>query len=265
VIRFQTHNFKGKTAIIFGASRGIGRATADVLADYGAHVILCARSETDIHDAALEIMRQGGNAEALTCDVTDFATVQSVIDQTVLNQGQIDIVVNCAGVIEPLSFLAESDPEIWSRAVDVNLKGTYFGMRAVLPHMITRGEGSIVNISSGAANSALVGWSHYCATKAGAAKLTTIAQKEVAETGVRIVGLSPGTVATDMMAKIRDSNINAVSNLDWSKHIPPDWAGEAVAYLCGPGGADFAGMDFSIKTADGRARIGLPQEGAPDA
>lgn len=264
-MRFQAHNLKDKTAIIFGASRGIGRATADVLADYGAHVVLCARSEADIHEAALEIMRQGGNAEALPCDVTDFAAVQSVIDRTLTHQGQIDIVVNCAGVIEPLSFMAASDPHVWSRAVDINLKGTYYGMRAVLPHMITRGGGTIVNISSGAANSALVGWSHYCATKAGAAKLTTIAQKEVAETGVRIVGLSPGTVATDMMAKIRDSKINAVSNLDWSQHIPPEWAGEAVAFLCGPGGAEFAGMDFSIKTADGRARVGLPQEGAPDA
>ena len=115
-----------------------------------------------------------------------------------------------------------------------------------------------MNISSGAANSALEGWSHYCTTKAAAKKLTECAHKEVGDRGIRVVGLSPGTVATDMMAAIKTSGINPVSQLSWSSHIPPEWAAEAIAYLCGPGGAEFAGTDFSIKTEEGRKLVGLP-------
>ena len=261
----QSHDFAGKTALIMGASRGIGRATAEVLAGYGAHVVLCARSADAVRDAAEAISGTGGSAEGHACDVTDYAAVKALITEIISRHGSLDLLVNNAGVIEPLAHLADSDPDQWSLAVDVNIKGVYHAMRAALPHMIDAKSGTIVNISSGAANSALVGWSHYCATKAAAKKLTEVGHKEVSDHGVRIVGLSPGTVATDMMRKIRDSKINVVSNLDWSKHIPPEWAGEGVAYLFGPGGDAHLGADFSIKTPEGRAAVGLPQEGAPDA
>lgn len=261
----QSLDFSGQVAVIMGASRGIGLATAQILARYGAHAVLCARSATDIEESATGICEASGSASAFVCDVTDYANVISVVNSIEKDVGPINILVNCAGVIEPLATLSESDPELWSLAVDVNLKGTYHAMRAVLPGMKEQGGGTIVNISSGAANKRAVDWSHYCATKAGAAKLTAVAQKEVSEYGVRVVGLSPGTVATDMMRKIRDSKINVVSTLDWSTHIPPEWAGEGVAFLCGPEGGEFAGTDFSIKTPEGRARVGLDIHGAPDA
>ena len=85
------------------------------------------------------------------------------------------MLVNNAGVIDPLTSLVDSDPALWSHAVDVNLKGVYFSMRAVLPHMIKLGSGTVVNMSSGAANSALEGWSNYCSTKAAAKKVTEVA------------------------------------------------------------------------------------------
>lgn len=105
--------------------------------------------------------------------------------------------------------------------------------------MLSNGGGIVVNLSSGAANSALVGWSHYCSGKAAAKKLTEVAHNELHQHNIRVVGLSPGTVATDMMASIRDAKINAVSDLERSTHIPPEWAAEAVAFLCGPEGAEF--------------------------
>ena len=261
----QSQDFSGRTALVVGASRGIGRATAEVLAGYGAHVVLCARGSEAVTEAADAINTSGGSAEGHACDVTDYVAVKALVDDVVSQRGALDLLVNNAGVIEPLAFLASSDPEEWSLAVDVNVKGVYHAMRAALSHMIAAKGGTVVNISSGAANSALVGWSHYCATKAAAKKLTEVAHKEVSEHGVRVVGLSPGTVATDMMRKIRDSKINVVSNLDWSRHIPPEWAGEGVAFLFGPGGDAYLGGDFSIKTPEGRAAVGLPQEGAPDA
>ena len=261
----QSHDFSGRVALVMGASRGIGRAAAEVLAGYGAHVALGARGVDPVESVAAGIRGAGGSAEAHACDVTDFDAVRALVDRVATERGRLDLVVNNAGVIEPLARLADSDPEQWSLAVDVNLKGVYHAMRAALPRMIEARAGTIVNLSSGAANGALVGWSHYCATKAAAKKLTEVAQKEVSEHGVRVVGLSPGTVATDMMRKIRDSKINVVSNLDWSRHIPPEWAGEGVAFLFGPGGDAYLGGDFSIKTPEGRAAVGLPQEGAPDA
>ena len=251
------NNLTGKVALVTGASKGIGKASAKRLAALGAHVVLAARSASLIEANAAEINAKGGSASWVECDVAVFSDVKNAIYKTNMHFGGFDILVNNAGVIEPISLLADSDPDVWSLAVDINLKGVYYGMRAAIPLMREMGGGTIINISSGAANSALEGWSHYCSTKAAAKKLTEIAHKEVTEDGIRIIGLSPGTVATEMMSKIRNSGINPVSQLDPATHIPPEWPGEAVAFLCGPGGDDFCGTDFSIKTEEGRRLVGL--------
>jgi len=261
----QNLNFTGKTALVIGASQGIGLATARVLASYGATVILAARSLEVIKAQAEKIRQNGSNALAVHCDVCDYTCVSDTVDFAIKNTKRLDFMINNAGVIEPLATLIDSDPEVWARAVDINYKGVYHGMRAAIPVMLKQGSGTVVNMSSGAANSALVGWSHYCSTKAAAKKLTEVAHKELAGENIRIVGLSPGTVATNMMQKIRDSKINPVSNLDWSSHIQPEWVGEGVAFLCGENGNEFAGSDFSLKTPEGRKLVGLPNENVPDS
>ena len=253
----------GKVALVTGASRGIGRATAMELSRLGATVVLAARSETSIASAAAEISNSGGRAIAVRCDVTSFEQVQSAVTRTLGAFDRLDILVNNAGVIEPIDRIADSDPNAWSETIDINLKGVYNGLRAVIAAMEAQGDGTIVNISSGAAISALEGWSHYCASKAAVRMLTACAHKELGDRGIRVVGLSPGTVATDMMAEIKASGINPVSQLEWSTHIPPEWAAKAVAFLCGPGGRAYAGSDFSIKTDEGRAMVGLPAVGVP--
>lgn len=250
----QPLNFEGKTALVMGASRGIGLATAKVLARYGATVVLAARS----YDALAVAVGEINASTAVACDVSRYDSVRSAVNTCLEFTGKIDFLINNAGVIDPLTHLVDSDPVEWARAADINYKGVYHCMRATLPHMLNAGSGVVVNMSSGAANSALPGWSHYCSTKAAVKKLTEVAHRELNDRNVRIVGLSPGTVATDLMAKIRDAKINAVSDLDWSRHIPAEWAAEAVAFLCGPGGAEFSGTDFSIKTPEGRKLIGLP-------
>ena len=262
----MTFHLTNKVALITGAGRGIGLATARELSACGASVALAARSETDIAKHADDIVQNGGKAIAVRCDVTRFGDVADAVAQTKEAFGSLDIMVNNAGAIDPIARIADSAPDAWAHVVNVNMLGVYHGLRAAIPVMETQGDGIIVNISSGAANSALEGWSHYCASKAAAKKLTECAHTEVGSRGIRVVGLSPGTVATDMMASIKESGINPVSRIDWSTHIPPEWAAKAVAFLCGPEGAEFAGTDFSIKNEEGRARVGLKaSDGASSA
>lgn len=255
----MTHkiDLSGKTALVTGASRGIGAATARRLAAAGAHVVLAARTAEAIATLAIEISAEGAKADFVVCDVTRYDDVHNAVQHSLKTYGGLDILVNNAGSIDPIARLADSDPALWGAAVDVNIKGVYHGMRAAIPVMEARGGGTIITIGSGAANSTLEGWSHYCATKIAVKKLTECAHKEVFERGIRVVGLSPGTVATDMMAKIRASGLNPVSQLDWSVHIPPQWAAEAVAWLCTPAADPFLGTDFSLKTDEGRRAVGL--------
>ena len=254
-------DINGKVVIVTGASRGSGAATVRAFLVAGASVLALSRSgETPSGLEGSDCLRSKGDLPrclARQCDVADYESVETSFDEAQREFGRIDFLVNNAGVIDPISPFHESDPQLWSRAIDVNVKGVYNGMRLALNRM-RFGEGVIVNLSSGAATGANLGWSHYCASKAAAKRLTECAEKERDLHGIRVVGISPGTVATDMMADIRDSGLNPVSQLDWSVHIPPDWVARAIVFLCGPGGADYAGTDFTLKTDEGRRAVGLP-------
>ena len=247
----------GRVAVVTGASRGIGEATARELAARGAAVLLLARDEAAIERIAGEIEAAGGRALAEVCDVAEWEAVDAAVRLCTERLGAPDILVNNAGLIEPIAPLSESDPAGWDHTIDVNLKGVYHGLRAVLPGMIARGGGVVVNVSSGAATSPLEGWSHYCAAKAAALMLTRCAHLEAGDSGVRVTGLSPGTVRTHMQVAIKASGINPVSELDPSVHIPPEWAAKAIAYLCTDAGAAYAGQDMSLRDPDVRAAIGV--------
>lgn len=247
-------DLSGKTAFITGASRGIGEAAARIMADYGANVVLAARSSGDIERIASEI---GDKALAVTCDVARYSDFETAIGKAVQHFGSLDILVNNAGVIDPIAHIAESDPEAWGQAVDINFKGVYHGLRASIPLMKDNGGGVIINISSGAATNALEVWSHYCSTKAAVLSLTRCAYREYHPDNIRVVGLSPGTVATDMQRAIKTSGVNPVSQLDWSKHIPAEWAGEAIAWLATDAGRPYDGDDFSLKTDEAKRAVGL--------
>ncbi|MEO1797581.1 MAG: SDR family oxidoreductase [Pseudomonadota bacterium] len=247
---------KDKSIIITGASRGIGEAAARHLASEGARVVLAARSGAAIEEIASEIRAAGGDAVAQACDVAEVGQVEALVARAISEFGALDVLVNNAGLIDPIARLEDSDPEAWSTVVDVNLKGVYYGMRYAIPAM--DGNGTIINISSGAATGALEGWSHYCATKAAVLSLTKCGHKEHGDRGITVVGLSPGTVATEMQVQIKASGINPVSQLDPGVHIPAEWVARAIAYLSGPAGAEYAGTDFSMKTPEGRAALGLP-------
>lgn len=250
-------HLKSKTAVITGASRGIGAATARHFAAEGANVVLAARSAGEIEAIAEEIRVAGGTAVAIACNVSRYEDVEAAMALADTAFGGVDYLINNAGVIDPISRLDTSDPEGWTQAIDINVKGVYYGLRAALPRMKAAGSGVVVNISSGAATSALEGWSHYNASKAAVLSITRTADKELGDSPARIVGLSPGTVATEMQVLIKASGINPVSQLDPSVHIPADWPAKAIGWLCGPDAVDYRGDDVSLRDEDIRRRVGL--------
>ncbi|NQV59823.1 MAG: SDR family oxidoreductase [Alphaproteobacteria bacterium] len=247
----------GKAAIVTGASRGIGAATARELAGRGVAVLLAARSLGEIKAVAEEICAAGGRAEALACDVSQYGDVAAAVARCQEAFGRLDILINNAGVIEPITRLGDSDPEQWGRAADINYKGVYHGLRAAIPVMAAQGAGVIINLSSGAATGAMEGWSHYCSAKAAALSLTRCAHVEYGSSGIRVIGLSPGTVATEMQILIKASGINPVSQLDPAVHIPAEWPARVIAWLCSEDAAEFSGSDVSLKDDGIRRRAGL--------
>lgn len=247
-------NMMDKVVVVTGASRGIGAATARAFADAGAKVALVARSAAEIEAIASDI---GDKAMAVRCDVADYAQVTSAIEQVEATLGPLDVFIGNAGLLDPISHLADADPEVWGKTIDVNLKGVFNGMRAVMPGMMARGSGTIITVSSGAAHSPIEGWSAYCSSKAGAYMLTRCADHEARDKGLRIMGLSPGTVATDMQRDIKASGVNPVSQLDWSVHIPPEWPARALMWMCTSDADEFCGTDVSLREDGIRKRVGL--------
>lgn len=247
-------NMSSKTVLITGASRGIGEATAYVFAKAGANVVLAARDTSATGRIAAEI---GDKARAIACDVSRFDDVVAAVALCENAFGRLDVLIGNAGVIEPIGQMDSLDPEAWAKVIDVNLKGVFFGMRAAIPVMKAQGSGTIITISSGAAHNALEGWSHYCSSKAGAAMLTQCADKENRGSGLRIMALSPGTVATEMQREIKRSGVNPVAQLEWSDHIPPNWPARALLWMCGPAGDDYLGQEISLRQEDIRRAVGL--------
>lgn len=245
---------QGKVVVITGASRGIGAAAARVFVQAGARVALLARSAAQVQDLAADL---GGAALALPCDVADAASVSDALAKVMARWARVDVLINNAGVIDPIARIADAEPGDWGSAIDINLKGVFHGMRAAIPMMRAQGSGTILTVSSGAAHAPLEGWSAYCASKAGAAMLTRAAHLEENGHGLRVLGLSPGTVATDMQVRIKASGVNPVSQLDPSVHILADWPARALLWMCTAAADPWLGQEISLRDETIRQAAGL--------
>lgn len=247
----------GRVVLITGASRGIGRATALEAAARGATVWVASRNRAACEGVVQEIEATGGAAFATECNVADFDDVDNVVRRIIDQHGQIDALVNNAGVIEPIDSVWACDPDAWSQNITINLVGVYHGCRAVLPYLTEAGKGVIVNVSSGAAHRPKEGWSAYCASKAGVAMLTQSIALEAGPLGVRVYGFQPGVVDTQMQGVIRQSGVNEVSRLRRDQLADPQEPAHIIAWLCSDEAADLAGQELSIRDAKLRARAGL--------
>jgi NAD(P)-dependent dehydrogenase (short-subunit alcohol dehydrogenase family) len=250
------HDLTGEIAIVTGAGRGIGAATARALAARGARVVVSAREQAKAQAVVQTLRPETGIAVA--CDVTDRDHVARLVAETERSFGKPSILINNAGVVQPIGLLDAVDPEAFAHAIRVTLIGAAFACQAVLPTMLEAGRGRIINLSSGAAHRPLEGWSAYCAAKAGLAMLTRSLALEYGERGIKVFGFSPGVVDTDMQADIRASGINAVSRLPRGSLAPAEEPATAIVYLSAAASDGLAGQEIDIRTAEFRKAAALP-------
>ena len=192
---------QGKTALVTGAGKGIGRAIARALAREGVHVGLVARTRGDLEALAAELGGQGVRASVAAADLADRASAEAAVAAVAAELGPVDILVNNAGMAERGTVL-DMDPEAWERTFRVNLFGTYYVTRAVLPSMVERRSGDVINVASTAGLNGAATMSAYSGSKAAMLRLTESLVAEVRKHDVRVTALLPSTVNTELSASM---------------------------------------------------------------
>ena len=186
----EPFSMKGKIIVITGASRGIGRGLASYFAGQGAHVVAVARNLAQLDELAAEIRAGGGHCSVQALDMRDVASIQPAFDAIVAELGRIDVLVNNAGMGKPIPAVDITEAD-WDEMMTLNLKGTFFCAQAAARHMLARGRGRIVNISSQAAVIAIDGEAVYCASKGGVNQLTKVLALEWSKGGVTVNAVGP--------------------------------------------------------------------------
>ena len=232
----------GLVALVTGAGRGIGRAIALALGDAGAAVAVCDRSEDEVTGVAGEIEGRGGHALAIRCDVTDRQQVESMVAAAEDAIGPVDLLVNNVGRFGPVGPLAATDPDNWWQTLEVNLREPLYCTRAVLPGMLTRRHGRIVNVSSGVGFAAIPMLSAFVVSKTALYRFSENLAAETRGHGVTVFAIDPGLVRT----AISESALfcGGPSIEQWftdafahQEDVPAESAGTLVAYLAS-GAAD---------------------------
>ena len=191
-------DLEGRTAVITGASRGLGAGLAEVFRERGLRLALCARSEPVLADDDAVLARR--------VDVSREDEVARFAEEAAAHLGKIDLWVNNAGVLEPIAPLRDCEPDAVRHHVEINLLGVFWGMQAYVRHRRAVGGGGVLlNVSSGAARNAYAGWSAYCAAKAGVDRLTEVVALEEEAVGLRCLSVAPGVIDTEMQSQIRAS------------------------------------------------------------
>ena len=222
---YMAQSLKGKVALITGAGKGIGRSTAIELAKEGVNIGLIARTEADLKAVASELEAFDVQVAYATADVSSMEEVNAAVEHLHTKLGATDILINNAGIGKFGGFL-ELDPAEWKQIIDVNLMGVYYVTRAVLPQLIEKNGGDIINISSTAGQKGAPVTSAYSASKFGVLGLTESLALEVRKHNIRVTALTPSTVATELAYKenLTDGNPDKVMQ-------PEDLAEIMVAQL----------------------------------
>jgi len=203
--------FQGKTIIVTGASRGIGRGIARNFAANGGNVMLAARNEGDLHAAIEEITQSGGAARGMACDVGDWASVQRLVEETAAAFGGVDILCANAGIY-PQTKIIDMDPDEWDTVLQTNVKSSFLAVKACLPQFARRPGGRVILTSSITGPlTAFPGFAHYGASKAGQLGFMRVAAMELARYGATINAVLPGTVLTEGLAANGQAFLNSAA------------------------------------------------------
>lgn len=221
-------NIKDKVVVITGASSGIGEATARLLAEKGARVVLGARRTELLEELCKEIVAAGGSAQYQAVDVTDRSSVQAFVDQAVNTFGRVDVIVNNAGVM-PLSRLEALKVSEWDRMIDVNIRGVLHGIAAGLPQMQKQQSGQFINIASIGAYTVSPTAAVYCATKFAVRAISEGLRQE-AGAGIRVTVISPGVTESELADSISDEGGRAEMREFRKIAIPALAIARAIAY-----------------------------------
>lgn len=218
---------KGKVIAITGASSGIGEATAKLLAERGAHVVLGARRGERLVALAAEITAKGGSARQRVVDVTDLASVEAFLGHAQQEFGRVDVVVNNAGVM-PLSTLDALKIDEWNRMIDVNIRGVLHGIAAGLPIMKRQGFGHFVNLSSIGGHAVYPTAAVYCATKYAVLAISEGLRQENKD--IRVTVISPGVTRSELAESISDEGAREAMREFRKDAIEPEAIGRAIAF-----------------------------------
>jgi len=218
---------KDKVALVTGAGRGIGKAISLKFAEEGASLILCARTATQLQEVTAAIRSAGRPCLSGVVDVAKEEQVNRLVQDGLDRFGQIDILVNNAGVSNPKPFLETSNAD-WDETINVNLKGVVFCTRAVLPGMLERGSGTVINIASAAGLRGLPGSIAYTASKAAVIGLSHALAEEVGQRGIRVNVICPGPIKTELLdsSAVKDFVLKNKAHL-----LPPEDVAGTVVYL----------------------------------
>ncbi len=241
---------KGKTAVVTGANRGIGKGIAKVLADKGANVVVMGRNREALEQVAQEIIAANGNAMAVVADVTQKNSLDAMVEATLKKFGSLDILVNNAGVESPAALLQDVTEEQWDKVLNTNLKGVFLCCQAVLPPMFNQNKGRIINIGSVASlRMTFLGSVNYSASKHGLIGLTKHLAWELADHNITVNTVCPGGVSTAMTesttsAEFRDKVRKRLIPLGRSSSC--DEIGEAVSFFAGESAAMITGQAIAV-------------------
>ena len=240
-------DFSGKTAVVTGGSRGIGRAVCLELAKGGANVVLCyAGNESAASETVSDCEALGAKALAVKCDVSDGAQVKNLMDEAVKAFGRIDILVNNAGITRDglLMMMKEED---FDAVISSNLRGTFLCMKAVSRLMMKQRCGRIVNLSSVVGLRGNAGQVNYAASKAGVIGMTKSLAKELASRGVTVNAVAPGFIDTDMTAAMTEAAKTAtLAAIPMQRLGKPEDVAKAVAFLASDSAAYITGQVLAV-------------------
>lgn len=243
-------DLNGKVALVTGAGSGLGLSIAQRLARHGVRLVLAVRSADAGERVVAEIRSSGGEALVAKCDVSNAGEVEQAVAMAIRAYGRLDVLVNNAGSIDPIAAIAEAEPSQWRRAIEINLIGTYHGIRYALPPMLSQGEGVLICLSSNAARKPFEGWSAYCAAKAGVSMLVHAVHGEYGARGIRAMSYMPGAVDTAMQVKIRASGLNPASQVPREKLLTPVRAARGAVWLCSAAARNWGGREVHIRDED---------------